>query len=99
MYITDVEPHSDTHYITGSDIAYISTRQVTELLLTLVSGLTVRIAGGFVVVGGQPAYVAASNIDLTSHIPAGQARWVLIRANSSGVLACRMERRRTVMQT
>ena len=87
IYVTDVEPHSDTHYLTGSDVVYITTRQVTDLLLTLVSGLTVRIAGGFVIVGGQPVYVAASNIDLTSHIPADQARWVLIRANASGVLS------------
>jgi len=85
---SDIEPHAESHYlVNGTDPVYITTRQVTDLLLTVVSGMTVRIAGGFVIVGGQPAYVSSQNIDLTSNIPASGALWGVIRANSSGVLS------------
>jgi len=85
--ISEIGPHSDTHYHTGSDPVYIATRQIVELLLTVVSGMTVRIAGGFVIVGGQPAYVNGQNLSLTSYIPVSGALWGIIRANASGVLS------------
>lgn len=85
---SDIEPHAGSHYlVNGSDPVYITTRQVTDLLLTVVSGMTVRINGGFVIVSGQPAYVSGQNIDLTSNIPGSGALWGVIRANSSGVLS------------
>lgn len=82
----DVEPHGRSHYLTGSDPIYITTRQVVDLLLTVVSGMTVRIAGGFVIADGQPMYVIPQTVDLTSHIPTDAARWVVIRADSAGAL-------------
>jgi hypothetical protein len=82
----DVEPHGSSHYITGSDAVYITTRQVADLLLTVVSGLTVRLAGGFVIADGQPTYIAGQNIDLTSYVPT-DACWIVIRANSAGVIS------------
>lgn len=83
----NVGPHGQSHFANALDPAPISAYQEVELGLTVVSGMTVRISGGWVVINSQPAYVNTQTIDLTSHVPVSGARWALILADSAGALS------------
>ncbi len=74
----NVSAHALSHYLTGGDTVYISTRQIVEFLLTVVSGLTVKVNGGYCRLGDQPVYVNTQQIDLTPSLPVAGARWVVL---------------------
>jgi hypothetical protein len=82
-----VGAHAPSHYIDGTDPAYITDQQITPILCYALTGMTVHLNSGWIVYQGQAVQIASQNIDMTGSIPGSGARYSLIRVNSAGTVS------------
>lgn len=79
--------HASQHQWGGSDVVYIGTKQISELTVFAVGGLSVGINPGVVSTPDGYVYVAAQTVDLTSHLPANDVKFVTVSVDSDGEIA------------
>ncbi len=86
-------PHHATHEwlnaAGGNDVVYSQARQLMPLRLSVVAGFVVKVEPSPYWTGTAWALSTASTLDLTSHVPAGGARWALVYLSAAGALTAR----------
>lgn len=84
MYNTP--PHHLLHEYLGVDQVNVDWRQITTLRVYAYSGFTIGVLAGLLPRSGADLVVPSQTIDLTSHVPAAGALYVLISVDSTGAL-------------
>jgi len=83
------DPSDKTTAHRGTDVAFVSERQLLELRLGKhTSGnFTVRIERSLVEVGGGIRWIVTQTLDLTNSVPASGARWVTVYLLPDGTIS------------
>jgi len=79
-------PHHRSHEYLGVDQVNIDWRQINTLRVYAYSGFTIGVIAGLLPRVGADLVVPSQTIDLTTHIPAAGALFVLISVDSTGAL-------------
>lgn len=82
---SEVMPHAPSHLWGGSDPAWIDSRQILGLNAYAV-GLIITVTAGAVMSSAGVVKIIQQTMDMASHIPANDARYVLLSISASGVL-------------
>ena len=85
--VANVGAHADTHGWGGSDVGYFDTKQIIQANCYPASGLSVAVNPGYVSHWDGFAYVEAQTIDLTSYVPGGNMRFVLLQVDADGAVS------------
>ncbi len=81
-----VQAHAAQHNYLGGDQTYTHIRQWRPLRVYPYTGFNIYCEQGFIIRNGVRINVSAQVVDLTSHVPASGARYVLITINPGGIL-------------
>lgn len=82
----NVGPHHRLHEYLGPDQVNIDWRQITTLRVYAAGGMTIGILAGMIPRPGADIVVPTQTLDLTSHVPASGALYVLISIDAAGII-------------
>lgn len=83
----NVGPHHLTHQYLGVDQVDMDWRQITNMRVYASSGFVIGVLAGLIPRVGADLVVPTQTLDLTSHVPASGALYVLISVDPVGALA------------
>jgi hypothetical protein len=80
--------HSETHTFPKEDTVWIMQEQIIPLMVQPTTGMNVKVYGATLLWmdGAKYVTIRSTTLDLSSHIPVHQSRYVLIQAHDDGTI-------------